>query len=718
MDQHINPVDSKAATDTAPEDPSPSIADVNAHLYALFPPAFVQAHPDGKIEIAYSDSSGNVNQGQYFAAFDLEAAAKFASAKNLEARNVYVGVALRRGDTPPFGRASDSDFLASNFAWAEFDGAGDYERIADIIEAVQLEPAIVVTTGTTPHLRQHIYFSIEGGITDGDKMRTINKSLQELLGSDHVHNPSRVMRLAGTINYPPLKKRERGYVAELVTVLSECEPHRYTADQLAIRVGATKAPGAQQKEGPDSRKSRSDDELYALLEKSRIAEKWHNSIRDATASMIGRGWPDAAIKLACASYCNGGAKDPELAKLIDDGRKKWDKPDTGDSIQPNAGPTGGSPIIATPYIWTEPEKIPKRDFLYGRRLLRKFLTATVAPGGVGKSTLEITEALAMVAGRPLLGVRVDAPLKVWFYNLEDPAEEIARRIQATAKQYFLGRDDIGDRLFVSCGREQPLVIAETPPRSSAVICYPIVDGLVAQLIEHRIDVLIVDPFVSCHKVEENDNNAIDMVAKEWGRVAELANCAIELVHHTRKGEQEVTTESARGAKALTDACRFVRVVNRMSEGDAQKAGVDNHRVYFRTYNDKANLAPPADKSDWFKLTSVDLGNGPLPGAGGDSVGVVTTWEWPDHLAGVTGRDFDKAAAVIRAGKWRADVQAKQWVGLAVAEAMRLDLDKKADKAKVKGLIDIWLKSGALIIVEGEDDKRNPRKFVEVKPDDD
>src|SRR5258708_1103737 len=402
--------------------------------------------------------------------------------------------------------------------------------------------------------------------------------------------------------------------------------------------------------------------------------------------MIGRGWSDFQIRLACAQYCKRGADDPDLAVLIQGGRKKWDKPDPEDHPQANAGPSGGtgqsppsaaSPIIATPYIWTEPEKIPKRDFLYGRRLLRKFLTATVAPGGVGKSTLEITEALAMVTGRPLLGVRVDAPLKVWFYNLEDPAEEIARRIQATAKQYFLGRDDIGDRLFVSCGREQPLVIAETPPRSSSVICRPIVDSLVAQLIEHRIDVLIVDPFVSCHKVEENDNNAIDMVAKEWGRVADLANCAIELVHHTRKGEQEVTTESARGAKPLTNAGRFVRVVTRMGRGNGRGAG-----------------------------------------GGGDSVGVVTTWEWPDPLVGVTGRDFDKVAAVIRAGKWRADVQAKLWVGHAVAQAMRLDLDKKADKTKVKGLIEIWVKSGALLIVEGQHDKRNPRSIVEVKPDDD
>jgi hypothetical protein len=638
------------------------------------------------------------------------------------------GVAVRHGDTPPFGRATDMEFLASNFAWAEFDGAGDYERIAGIIETRQLEPALVVTTGTTPHLRQHIYFSIKGGIADGVKLRAINKALQELLGSDNVQNPGRVMRLAGTVNYPTPKKQERGYVAELVTFMLDREPHRYNADQLAGLAGATAEDSQPRYDFNREKPRRSNDELYALLEASRTKGQWHNSMLLAIASMIGYGWNDTQIRLSCAAYCDRGVNDPDLEPLIQGARAKWNKPDPEDSAAPNAGQAGGtgqppphsaaSPIIATPYIWTDPEKIPKRDFLYGRRLLRKFVTATVAPGGVGKSALEIVEALAMVTGRPLLGVRVDAPLKVWFYNLEDPAEEIARRIQATAKQYFLGRDDVGDRLFVSCGREQPLVIAETPPRSSAVICRPVVDSLVAQLIEHRIDVLIVDPFVSCHKVEENDNNAIDMVAKEWGRVAELANCAVELVHHTRKGEQEVTTESARGAKALTDACRFVRVVNRMSEAEAVKAGVDNHRFYFRTYNDKANLAPPADKSDWFKLTSVDLGNGPLLGAGGDSVGVVTKWEWPDHLAGVTGRDFDSVAAVIRSGKWRADVQAKQWVGHAVARAMRLDLDKKADKAKAKSLIEIWLKSGALIIVERDDDKRNPRKFVEVKPDED
>lgn len=133
--------------------------------------------------------------------------------------------------------------------------------------------------------------------------------------------------------------------------------------------------------------------------------------------------------------------------------------------------------------------------------------------------------------------------------------------------------------------------------------------LTAEIISRKIDAVIIDPFVSCHEVGENDNTAMDMIVKEWGRVADRGNCAVHLVHHTRKMggvESEVTAESSRGAKAVTDACRVVRAVNRMSKEEGDRAGVGSHRPYFRTYNDKANLQPPADKSDWFRLASVDL----------------------------------------------------------------------------------------------------------------
>jgi hypothetical protein len=372
------------------------------------------------------------------------------------------------------------------------------------------------------------------------------------------------------------------------------------------------------------------------------------------------------------------------------------------------------PILATPYIWKDAATLPCRDWLYGDLLIRKFVTATIAPGGVGKSSLGAVESLAQVSGKDLLGVRQQRRLRVWLWNLEDPQEETERKIQAAAIHYGLTAEDIGDRLFVDSGRDQPLVIATTA-RTGAVIARPVIDSLVAEIKERKIDIIKIDPFVSCHEANENDNQAMDLIVKEWGRVADRGNCAVELYDHTRKmggAETEVTVESSRGGKAKTDACRVVRAINRMSKEEGARAGIDNYRLYFKTFNDKANLRPPADKAEWFELVSVDLGNGPFGGRG-DSVGVVTKWEWPDPLAGLTGDDFEKVAVVIRGGKWRENAQAEAWVGKAVAQALGLEVKSRADKARIVAMLKAWGSAGSLVVVEGKDENRISKKFVEV-----
>jgi hypothetical protein len=370
-------------------------------------------------------------------------------------------------------------------------------------------------------------------------------------------------------------------------------------------------------------------------------------------------------------------------------------------------------IKATAYTWTDPATIPRRDFVYGRHLIRKFVSATIAPGGVGKSSLEITEALAMVSGRDLLGVHLSGRSKVWVWNLEDPAEEIARHVQATAAHYMLKSDDLEGHLFIDSGRDQRLVIATTN-RSGTVIVQPVVDALVEEIIRRGIDVLIIDPFVSSHEAPENDNSAMDKIIKEWGRVAQRANCAVELVHHSRKsspGETEITAESSRGGKALTDGCRSVRVLNRMSKEEGENAGVEAPRFHFRTFIDKTNLAPPAESSTWFKLESVELGNG--PSGHGDSVGVVVTWEWPDPMADVTVSDLRSVQAAVSKGRYRASPQADDWVGHAIAGVLRLDLNRPNDKRRAAKLLKVWLVSGALKKVEEKDDKGMSRPFIVV-----
>jgi len=80
---------------------------------------------------------------------------------------------------------------------------------------------------------------------------------------------------------------------------------------------------------------------------------------------------------------------------------------------------------------------------------------------------------------------------------------------------------------------------------------------------------------------------------------------------------------------------------------------------------------------------------------------------------MTADDLRAVQNKVASGKWRDSVQAADWVGLAVAEVLGLDLDDPADKLRAKVLLKGWLETGALKVVDGKDAKSNPRKMIEV-----
>ena len=47
----------------------------------------------------------------------------------------------------------------------------------------------------------------------------------------------------------------------------------------------------------------------------------------------------------------------------------------------------------TVFEWEDPTKLPVRDWIYGRHLIRRHVSATIASGAVGKTSLKIVEAL-------------------------------------------------------------------------------------------------------------------------------------------------------------------------------------------------------------------------------------------------------------------------------------------------------------------------------------
>src|SRR6476659_572407 len=92
-------------------------------------------------------------------------------------------------------------------------------------------------------------------------------------------------------------------------------------------------------------------------------------------------------------------------------------------------PTAPARLNPTPYTCTDPHTLPRRQFLYARHFIRGYLSVLVAPGGTGKTALTIAEAIDMTTGRSLLGFP-GPKLRVWYWNGEDPEDELQRRFAA------------------------------------------------------------------------------------------------------------------------------------------------------------------------------------------------------------------------------------------------------------------------------------------------
>jgi hypothetical protein len=259
----------------------PDIAAMREHIHEVCHPTFAKDYPYAALEIALGHpvtDNGDVNRALTCSALDdrdLPHMAETAAKRNASlGENIYIGVALRYyGDRsiPPNRRATVANYLASRFAWVDFDKAGDAERIEALLKEHDLTPFLVVTTGTIPHRRGQLYFLVSG-IRDADHLKHVNSTLQQLLGTDPaVIAAQQVLRLAGSINYPTAKKIARGYVPELVTLKTIDNAPTYSADHLIGLAG----PGADASSGTEEhpeydRRSASNDPFCQFADAYRL----------------------------------------------------------------------------------------------------------------------------------------------------------------------------------------------------------------------------------------------------------------------------------------------------------------------------------------------------------------------------------------------------------------------------------------------------------------
>lgn len=285
----------------------------------------------------------------------------------------------------------------------------------------------------------------------------------------------------------------------------------------------------------------------------------------------------------------------------------------------------------------------------------------VAPGGVGKSSFGIGEGLGLANGRAIYGGG-DPPraLNVWYLNCEDEPDEAQRRVAATAAALGLSTD----RFYLDSTRDEPLIVARSIAGGGASINRAAVNRLVEGVSAAGIHVLIVDPLVATHAVNENDNGAINAVLSAYREVAHRTGCAVMLVHHSTKAARsgDVGVEQSRGASSLIDGARSVRFLTPMSVDDGRRFGISDPRGHVRVTTGKANLTATPPHATWFRLDNHDLPNG-------DGVGVAHPWSLP----GPVDVSEDQEREILRRiseGQNRVSRQSPDWAGHPVAAVLQ------------------------------------------------
>lgn len=298
------------------------------------------------------------------------------------------------------------------------------------------------------------------------------------------------------------------------------------------------------------------------------------------------------------------------------------------SEQGSAGPevaskpssSSNTSFVIKPFKPFDVSKLPPRQWLLGDHHRRGAVSSTVAPGGTGKTTLVMVEAVSLGSGRRLLDETPRERVKVWLHNGEEPYVELQRRVAGICQYYEIPQEELDGWLHLTSGAEMPLKVANG--YADLKIDRTLVEQITVQAQALNIGMMAFDPLVTVHSVSENDNGKMDQVVRVFAGIAAALNCAIDLSQHTRKpaaGFNELTANDARGASAVHDAVRAQRVLNIMSPQEAEENGIDKtvgRLSYFRVDRGKGNSSRPAKTTVWRKFESVALANG-------DDVGVVT-----------------------------------------------------------------------------------------------
>jgi AAA domain-containing protein len=320
----------------------------------------------------------------------------------------------------------------------------------------------------------------------------------------------------------------------------------------------------------------------------------------------------------------------------------------------------------SPVTWSAAElqvsfsNIPHRPWLYGRYLLRGEITYEAAPGGVGKTAHTIGMAVELATGIEILGEKIwRNDLKVLYINAEDSRAEINRRVSAFYRAHASKLAGCNlDRLSV-VGVDDPriksLSFLRVNEKGATILNEAGVGVLETALQALRPGLLVLDPLVAfCGGGNMNDNAVMAVVSRELKRLATKFDCAILILHHTRKGSRgsdpAAEAEEISGASSIVNLARRAITLKQMTEPETKLLGVmpSEKWQYLKLVDAKSNLAPRSADCPWYRLHSIELPNPEPPiYPHGDSVQAIARVHLPLLSSAAATTDDQETRDAIR-----------------------------------------------------------------------
>jgi hypothetical protein len=217
-------------TDLANVPMKPNRAAIQTHIEFIIGNA-ADEYPEALVEIAYEPHRAQrPSKARLFHLHEIKDAVAFAADINGRGLNVYVGVGLRKPDSPRNFRCSTEQFYVATCLAIDIDQNHD-SIFARLESAAPFSLRII--TGTVPQTRAHYWVRLDAPCASHAALASGLEALCNNVGSDpNALGAARIMRLGGTVNFPSDSKKTKSYIDEITAVTLAPNPAATSIDAL------------------------------------------------------------------------------------------------------------------------------------------------------------------------------------------------------------------------------------------------------------------------------------------------------------------------------------------------------------------------------------------------------------------------------------------------------------------------------------------------------